>query len=225
MDRKRISRGPKAARAVQGVHGSKAPPPAAGLRRDGRRPDQLRPMFAKTGTVSQANGSAFLECGAAKILCAVYGPRQLARTASSATAGSLSLDREMAAVLEQALTPAVRLDAYPKSSIQAYVLIIEADGDGAALAAAVTCAALALADAGIEMYDVLDPTHDEETGDCDQQHAQTGSVLLAYMPSLNQVTHLIQSGEISSSQCIKAVELCVDACSQIHAVTQEALSA
>jgi exosome complex component MTR3 len=60
---------------------------------------------------------------------------------------------------------------------------------------------MALASAGIEMYDLvsscavaqinsevlLDPTLDEES-------KQTGSVTLAFMPSLNEVTHLHQQG-------------------------------
>lgn len=37
---------------------------------------QLRPIFLRTGVVTQAVGSAYIEVGKTKILCSVYGPRQ-----------------------------------------------------------------------------------------------------------------------------------------------------
>jgi exosome complex component MTR3 len=55
--------------------------------------------------------------------------------------------------LVQALTPAVRLDLLPKSSIDVYVNVLENDGTSSTLAAAISAASVALADAGIEMYD------------------------------------------------------------------------
>lgn len=53
----------------------------------------------------------------------------------------------------QALTPAIRLDLVPKSSIDVYVNVLENDGTSSSLAAAISAASVALADAGIEMYD------------------------------------------------------------------------
>ena len=42
---------------------------------------------------------------------------------------------------------------YPKSQIDVFVTILE--DDGSSLAAAITCAGLALADAAIDMFDVI----------------------------------------------------------------------
>ena len=39
---------------------------------DGRPMSQIRPLFSQTGILSQASGSAFLEMGDSKIICAVY---------------------------------------------------------------------------------------------------------------------------------------------------------
>jgi exosome complex component MTR3 len=41
----------------------------------------------------------------------------------------------------------------PKSSIDVYVNVLENDGTSSSLAAAISAASVALADAGIEMYD------------------------------------------------------------------------
>ncbi|KAJ3172152.1 hypothetical protein HDU88_006967 [Geranomyces variabilis] len=221
-------------------------------RHDGRDADHLRPVFMKSGVVRQANGSAYLEAGKLKVACAVYGPRQNQRTKVSATKGSLGCDfkfspfsggrrrgymkdeqeREYSLVLEQALSPAVRLDLIPKSTVDVFVQVLESDGSAACLAAAITCASLALADAGIEMLDAvaacsagyfestvcLDPTGEEEAH-------EGGSLVLSFMPSSNEVTHVIQSGETSTAMTVKALELCIDACSQIHAVMQNSLIA
>uniref|UniRef100_A0A4X2JM36 Exoribonuclease phosphorolytic domain-containing protein n=1 Tax=Vombatus ursinus TaxID=29139 RepID=A0A4X2JM36_VOMUR len=40
-----------------------------------RDPSRLRPVYARAGLLSQAKGSAYLEAGRTKVLCAVSGPR------------------------------------------------------------------------------------------------------------------------------------------------------
>ncbi|CAF91678.1 unnamed protein product [Tetraodon nigroviridis] len=56
-----------------------APPP--GPRADGRQREQadVRPVFVRCGLGSQAKGSAYMEAGATKLLCCVYGPRETER--------------------------------------------------------------------------------------------------------------------------------------------------
>ncbi|HEV2429589.1 MAG TPA: exosome complex exonuclease Rrp41, partial [Thermoplasmata archaeon] len=48
-----------------------------GRRIDGRRLDELRPMKITAGALHQADGSAFVEWGANKVMAAVYGPREV----------------------------------------------------------------------------------------------------------------------------------------------------
>ncbi|MCW4028016.1 MAG: exosome complex exonuclease Rrp41, partial [Candidatus Bathyarchaeota archaeon] len=47
-----------------------------GLRVDGRKIDELRPIKLTVGAVNNADGSAYVEQGKNKILAAVYGPRE-----------------------------------------------------------------------------------------------------------------------------------------------------
>ncbi|HEY4657105.1 MAG TPA: exosome complex exonuclease Rrp41, partial [Candidatus Bathyarchaeia archaeon] len=47
-----------------------------GFRADGRRLDQLRPIKLEVGILDKADGSAYVEQGKNKIMCAVYGPRE-----------------------------------------------------------------------------------------------------------------------------------------------------
>ncbi|MFX1362356.1 MAG: exosome complex exonuclease Rrp41, partial [Promethearchaeota archaeon] len=48
-----------------------------GIRLDGRKADELRPIKIEVGVLWQANGSAYMEQGGNKILAAVYGPREI----------------------------------------------------------------------------------------------------------------------------------------------------
>jgi exosome complex component RRP41 len=48
-----------------------------GIRSDGRKFDELRPLKMEIGVLKTADGSAYLEHGKNKIFAAVYGPREL----------------------------------------------------------------------------------------------------------------------------------------------------
>ncbi|MBQ2485678.1 MAG: exosome complex exonuclease Rrp41, partial [Candidatus Methanomethylophilus sp.] len=47
-----------------------------GIRIDGRRIDEKRPIKIEAGVLKNADGSCYLEIGKNKVLCAVYGPRE-----------------------------------------------------------------------------------------------------------------------------------------------------
>jgi exosome complex component MTR3 len=42
-----------------------------GCRIDGRKPEEIRPIYMKTGLNDRASGSAYVELGATKVMCAV----------------------------------------------------------------------------------------------------------------------------------------------------------
>lgn len=63
---------------------------------------------------------------------------------------------ELAALVQQALLPAVRLDLYPKTAIDVHVTVVDMDTSPAGAAAhAATAASAALTEAGIEMYGLV----------------------------------------------------------------------
>uniref|UniRef100_A0A803K8I1 Exoribonuclease phosphorolytic domain-containing protein n=1 Tax=Xenopus tropicalis TaxID=8364 RepID=A0A803K8I1_XENTR len=97
--------------------------------------------------------------------------------------------------LQESLEPAMRLDRYPRAEVIVWVLVLE--DRGSALPAAVSCASLPLADAGIEMFNLalgcglsrgpggellLDPDDDEE------EAGSGGTMSLSLLPTLNQVS-------------------------------------
>ena len=48
-----------------------------GLRLDGRRADELRPVKIEVGILERADGSCYIEMGGNKVIAAVYGPREV----------------------------------------------------------------------------------------------------------------------------------------------------
>lgn len=134
---------------------------------------QLRPIHAQTGAVGAGVGSAVFELGGTRVLCAVYGPQvdarqefsergrlacevkvaAFARLSQDAPAASGADESALAAEMHTALAPSLRLEAYPKSSWQLCAFVVE--DDGSALPALINCASLALADAGVEMFDLV----------------------------------------------------------------------
>lgn len=103
---------------------------------------------------------------------------------------SESLDeKNLSSVIEEALKPSILLHKYPKSQIDLYLLCLENDLDNRhTLAASVCSASMALANASIELYDMV-PAF---------TYAPT-ALTLAYMPQLNQITSVYFSNQSAKS--------------------------
>ncbi|CAN8003289.1 unnamed protein product [Ixodes pacificus] len=229
----------------------------SGRRQDGRRPEDVRPIFMKTSVVSQAKGSAYIEMGNTKIICSVYGPREIARRRDFTFKGQINCEfqfaqyscpvrrqamndteaRQYSQLLEEALAPVVCLHKFPKSTVDVFVFVIE--NDGGALAGAITTAGLALADAGIDMYDMvigcglrqeghtclIDPTLDEETAPVEERNLELsfGRMTLGFMPALQQVAALVQDGDLDAASVVADMKALVSACHQIYPLVQDVL--
>ncbi len=191
-----------------------------GLRTDGRKWDELRPIKIEVGTLHNADGSAYIEFGKNKIMAAVYGPKEMhpkhmlladrAVLKCRYHMAPFSVDQrknpapsrreiEISMVIREALQPALILEDYPRTAIQIYVEVLQSDGGSRV--AGITAASLALADAGINMRDLvvgcavgkvdgkvvldLNDTEDKEG---------SGDMPFAFMPNLNQITLLQLDG-------------------------------
>jgi len=232
---------------------------ADGKTTDGRQRDQVdvRPVFVRCGLISQAKGSAYIEAGNTKLMCCVYGPREIERKdETDMKCGRLMTDMRFAPfscpergswiqgseekglslMLLESLQPAVCLHKYPRSQIEVNVMVLE--NNGSVLAHAITCASLALADAGIEMYDlvlgcsirqdgasyVIDPTYLEETCCSSSTGENQGSLTIAFLPSLNQISGLQSDGEMREETLTAGVRTCIEGCYRLYPVIQQALA-
>lgn len=206
-------------------------------RSDGRNFHQCRLAFLRTGATSAASGSAYAEFGSTKVIVSVFGPRESKKammysdfgrlncnvsytTFSTSLRGQCSDNKEYSSMLHKALEGAIMLETFPKTTVDIFALVLESGGGD--LPIIISCASLALADAGIMMYDlvssvtlscygknlVIDPTYEEEA-------YQDGSLMIAYMPIRNEVTQFTLTGEWSTAKVNEAMELCIDACSKL----------
>ena len=220
-----------------------------GVRLDGRKLDELRPVKMEVGVIPNADGSAYLEQGKNKILVGVYGPkeahpRHIAQQDRAVIQcryhmAPFSVDErkspapsrrdvELSKVIREALEPAIFLEYYPKTAIQVYIEILQADGG--TRCAGITAASLALADAGIPMRDLVAACAagkadgklivdlmdtEDKVGDAD--------VPVAFMPNLNAITLLQMDGNLTVDEFENAISMAVDGCKQLHNLQKEAL--
>jgi len=221
-----------------------------GLRLDGRAWNQLRPIKLEVGTLKNADGSAYIEWGKNKIMAAVYGPKEvhpkhqvlpdraLVRTRYHMAPFSVDERKnpapsrreiEISKVIREALEPAVIVEDYPRTAIEVWVEVLQSDGGSRV--AGITASSLALADAGINLRDLvvgcscgivdgqvvadLDDTEDKEG---------SGDMPVAIMPNLDRVTLLQVDGIYSRDQFQKAFELAIEKGREVYAMQREALT-
>ncbi len=222
-----------------------------GLRLDGRKPDELRPIKIEVGVLSNADGSAYIEQGKNKILAAVYGPRELHPKHLSLPDRMVLRCRyhmapfsvqerkspapsrrevELSKVIREAIEPAVFLEYYPRTAIDIFVEVLQADGG--TRCASITAASLALADAGIPMRDLVVACSSGKVDDVivldlmDLEDKEgLADVPVAYMPNLNVITLLQMDGILTVEEFEKAVNLAIEGCKKIYALQKEALRA
>lgn len=129
-------------------------------------------------------------------------------------------EKSLAQAMMRALLPAVCRHEFPNFQVDIFANVLQ--DDGSALGAAITCAGLALADAGIPMYDVvtantvavigkdflLDPTIDEENL-CSQAEDSVnhGSIMMARLATHEQVSELWQTGSLSLKRLTKGINI------------------
>lgn len=220
-----------------------------GLRLDGRKADELRPIKLEVGVLSNADGSAYIEHGKNKILAAVFGPREMHPKHLSLPDRMVIRCRyhmapfsvqerkspapsrrevELSKVIRESLEPSVFVDLYPRTGIDVFVEVLQADGG--TRCASITAAALAIADAGIPMRDLVvacaaGKVDDAVVLDLFDVEDKLGAadVPVAYMPNLNAVTLLQMDGILTPKEFEDAVNLAVEGCKKIYVMQKEAL--
>ncbi|XP_074001760.1 exosome complex component RRP41 [Numenius arquata] len=218
-----------------------------GYRADGRRPAELRKVRARMGVFGQADGSAYIEQGNTKALAVVYGPHEMRGSRSKALPDralvncrySLATfstgerrrrpphgDRqsaELALQLQQTFEAAILTRLYPRSQIDIYVQILQADGGN--YCAGVNAATLAVMDAGIPMRDYVCASTAglaEETPLADlsspEEAAGGPRLVLALLPASGQMALLQLSARLHQERLEAALEAAGQACRALHAV-------
>jgi len=220
-----------------------------GIRIDGRRPEELRPLRIEIGVLDKSDGSAYVELGKTKIFAAVFGPREVhpkhlalpdrALLNCRYHMTSFSVDErkplgmtrreiELSKVIREALESVVFLEEFPRTSIDVYVEVIQADGG--TRTAGLTAASLALAEAGIPIADLVAAVAVGKVEGhivldlCDlEDKFGEADMPIAIAPRLNSIVLLQLNGRFSKEEFKKALELAKKGIHEIYQKQKEAL--
>jgi exosome complex component RRP41 len=220
-----------------------------GLRVDGRRIDELRPIKLEVGILDKADGSAYIEHGKNKILAAVYGPRE-AHPKHIALAdravvrcryhmASFSVEErkspapsrrelELSKVIREALEPSIMSEYFPRATIDLFIEVLQADAG--TRCAGITAASLALADAGIPMRELvagcaagkIEGKVVLDLSDIEDKQGEA-DLPVALMPKSNVISLLQMDGSMSEDEFKQALEMGTAACRKIYEMQREAL--
>jgi exosome complex component RRP41 len=220
---------------------------------DGRGFEELRPMSAKVGVIPRADGSAMFQTGKTVAYAAVYGPRDLhPKFMQNPSTGVLRISynmmpfsghgervrpggsrrsKEINMVIQNALLPVVNLKEYPNAVVDVFVELPQTDAG--TRCAAINAAAMALADAGVEMKDLVcavaaGRVEDKVVIDLnyyEDSHEDGADIPVAVLPSSGKITLLQMDGEISPEMLKEAIIKARTACKKIYEVQKEALKA
>ncbi len=220
-------------------------------RADGRKPEELRKIEAKVGVIKRANGSAMFKIGDTLAIAAVYGPRELypgflqdptkgvlrceynmmafSGSGERVRPGGSRRAKEISLVTQKALLPVLDLTPYAGTVVDVFIELMQTDAG--TRCAGITAAAMALADAGIPMKDlvtsvslgkvngklVVDLNYKEDS-------AEDGVDLpLAMVTRTGQVTLLQMDGRLTKDELKKLLTMGNKVCEAIKEVQVGAL--
>ena len=219
---------------------------------DGRKFDETRKIEAKVGVIKRAVGSAFFKIGYTEAYAAVYGPRPLhPKFLQNPQKGVLRVNynmmpfsgcgdrirpggnrrsKEISMVIEKALLPVLDLTEFPNAVVDVFIELPQTDAG--TRCAGICAAAMALADAGLIMKDmvasiaigvldgtvVADVNYDEEA-----YEGEVADIPVAILPNSGKVTLLQMDGEIPKEKLKEALEMAKKVCSKIYEVQKTAL--
>ncbi len=220
-----------------------------GKRLDGRGLKELRPITIKAGVLDRADGSCYLEWGGNKIIAGVYGPREVipkhladplkARLVYRYNLAPFSVDErarpgpsrrsiEISKVSREALEKTVMLEEFPKTQIDVYVEVLEAEAG--TRCAALTAASVALADAGIPMKDLVTACAAGKIGgkialDLAKEEDNYGEAdfPIAILPRTREVVLMQMDGNFTREELDEALETAISGAMQVYELQKKAL--
>nr|CAG4637278.1 EOG090X0BHT [Ceriodaphnia reticulata] len=224
-----------------------------GLRIDGRKPNELRRIRCSLGIFAQADGSAYLEQGNTKVLAAVYGPHEASYHVRGSKSKALHdkafvncqystatfsmgerkrrprgdrKSTEMSTHLEETFAAAIRTELYPRSQIDIFVEVLQADGGN--YTTCVNAAMMALVDAGVPLKDtvvsctaslvknvpLVDVNHVEQSGGSPE-------LVVSILPHSGEIVYMSLTQRFHIDHLSKVLDTAIKGCKDIGAILKE----
>jgi len=137
---------------------------------------------------------------------------------------------ELSKVIREALEPALFLEEYPKTVIDVFIEVLQADAG--TRSAGITAASIALAEAGIPMRDLVTAVAVGKVGgkvvldlnEAEDEHGEA-DMPIAMMPSLNEITLLQLNGRLTRQELEEGVNLVKKGIKELYSLQKQALRA
>jgi len=220
-----------------------------GLRLDGRKPDEMRPIKIELGVLKNADGSAIFEMGNTKVVAAVYGPKEMHprhlalpdravlrvryhmtpfSTDERKNPAPSRREIELSKVIREALESTILVELFPRTVIDIFMEVLQADA-GTRLVSLMS-ASMALADAGVPMRDLIAGVAVGKADgvlvlDLNEPEDMWGEadMPVALMPSLKQVALLQLNGNMTPQEFRQGLEMAQKGIETIYNLQREAI--
>lgn len=221
-----------------------------GKRIDGRSALDLRPIRIQAGVIPEADGSSFIEWGGNKIICGVYGPRECIPKHDSnpykstvkcrymmspfssleehSKSGPSRRSTELSKVIREVFEVLVVSEKFPNTQIDIYIDILQAEGG--TRTASVVAAAVALANAGIPMKDMVGAVAVGKAADklvldlgkLEDNYGQS-DMPVAIANRTKDILLLQMDGLLTKDEISEMIDMAEKGCADVHEKQAEAL--
>jgi exosome complex component RRP41 len=221
-----------------------------GKRPDGRGLEDLRDLRIEAGVLNDADGSSYVEWGRNKVICGVYGPREcipkfeaspyralikcrytmspFASIDEHGRSGPNRRSTELSKVIRHVFENLIIAEAFPRTEIDIYIEVLQADGG--TRTAAITAASVALANAGIPMKDMAsaiavgkaDNTLIVDLGKDEDNFGQS-DVPVAISNRKKDILLLQMDGLLTKDEIGKLIDMATVASEKVHQKQTDAL--
>jgi len=224
-------------------------------RPSGRKTEDTRPVEAEAGVIKKADGSARFKIGDTEAYAAVYGPRELhprflqdpakgvlrcsysmmpfSGDGERVRPGPSRRSKEISLVTEKALLPVLNLEDYPNTVVDVFIELPQTDAGSRC--AGICAAAIALADAGLMMKDMVAAVSVGKVRgnlivdlDGAEEHMDENAgadIPVAMIPSTEEITLLQMDGVVSKDDLKTCITLVKPALNKIAEAQRAALKA
>lgn len=210
----------------------------------------------QAGVVSQAKGSAYIEIGKTKVVVSVFDPREIPNKNDYCLKGEVycefkfapfscikrrlhqqnNEEKHFSSIMKKALESAICLHELPNFQVDVYAMVLE--DDGSALSGSITAAGVALAQAGVPMYDLITsvtlgicdgvivvPPFSKESGLSGEftSAKSSGVLVVSKLHTHKQICQFYQSGFISKEHVKECMKVISNQCDNLVPVVQKCL--
>ena len=207
------------------------------------------PLHIEVNVLKNATGSAEIFWGGNRIIVGVYGPHSAPASFVSAEQGTLRCTYRMATfsvetrksptptrreielsfIMQRALQPALILDDFPRSIIDVYAYVLNADGG--TRAASISAASVALAASGIPMRGLVaacaagkvDGHVVQDINDTEDKYGEADMPVAVLFPD-REITSLQLNGNVTRDEFERILKLSIKGCEQVYMEQRKALT-